>query len=394
MCMITGKNLSMGAFAIRLLWGAIIWLLLLQSMAQSARIVGISLCEKVREPGTIPVNSTEKFNTATPKIHAVVVASNVEPGTRFRGVWVSVDAIQTPNFEIDRATVPVYNTEARLHFSIPKPYSGWPTGNYKLDLYIDDAFFTSSPFSIAAVAANSFQKSAPAAQAPQRKKPKDAGATSGLIGKWISYTEAGALVLVFESSDRLVFDGEAAAYTLTPGVLRVQEEYGAVDYPYSLQGDQLVILFPEGYRLKFNRAPASGTAPSAQSSPQNPQRKGGQPAGQAGQEYLLQGRLCRWSGSSSSYAGTSYSSTGWAVFDGRGNFSYGSEASFSGDAGMYHSGNQNPGNRGTYRVQGNQIHLIFSDGSKSVATVHMQQNNGSITEVMFDGNLYATGLCE
>ena len=75
-------------------------------------------------------------------------------------------------------------------------------------------------------------------------------------------------------------------------------------------------------------------------------------------------------------------------------FSYGSEASFSGEAGMAYSGDQSPGNRGTYSVQGNRIHLRFSDGSSALATVHMRQNNGAITEVMYEGTLYATGLCE
>lgn len=120
----------------------------------------------------------------------------------------------------------------------------------------------------------------------------------------------------------------------------------------------------------------------------------GQPGGMAagGQEHLLQGRLCSYSGSSSS--SSSYSRTGWAQFDGRGNFTYGSEASFSSGAGLYHSGGGNADGGGTYRVMGKQIQLMFSDGSTGVAKVVMQQNSGRITEVMYEGTLYAVGLCQ
>jgi hypothetical protein len=111
-----------------------------------------------------------------------------------------------------------------------------------------------------------------------------------------------------------------------------------------------------------------------------------------GQEGLLKGRLCSYSGSSGS--SSSYSRTRWAYFDGRGNFTYGSEASFSSGSGLYHSGGGNSDGGGTYRVMGNQIQLVFSDGSRGLARVVMQQNDGRITEVMYEGTLYAVGLCQ
>jgi hypothetical protein len=145
-----------------------------------------------------------------------------------------------------------------------------------------------------------------------------------------------------------------------------------------------------------------GLRPDPMGQPQMPSRPGGpggsghsgQPGGMAsgGQEHFLQGRLCSHSGSSSS--SSSYSRTGWAHFDGRGNFTYGSEASFSSGAGLYHSGGGNADGGGTYRVMGNQIQLMFSDGTTGLAKVVMQQNNGRITEVMYEGTLYAVGLCQ
>ena len=53
-----------------------------------------------------------------------------------------------------------------------------------------------------------------------------------------------------------------------------------------------------------------------------------------------------------------------------------------------------PGAGGTYRVTGDVIHFTFRDGSTGTAKVNMRQNDGRITELMFNGQLYATGLCQ
>ncbi|MFQ5584857.1 MAG: hypothetical protein ACE5GL_10515, partial [Calditrichia bacterium] len=86
-------------------------------------------------------------------------------------------------------------------------------------------------------------------------------------------------------------------------------------------------------------------------------------------------------------------STQWAYFDGQGGFSYGSEASFSSDDGLAYGGSPG-GEKGTYRVAGDQVYLTFADGSQGVATVKIRQNDGRITELMYEGDLYAAELCE
>ena len=114
---------------------------------------------------------------------------------------------------------------------------------------------------------------------------------------------------------------------------------------------------------------------------------GGQPPNQP---RLLQGKLCNWS--SSSGGGSSFSSTRWARFDGRGRFIYGSGASYSGgNGGMYNNGADGGG---TYEVRGNRIILRYDEGGADIAYVHNRAANGMITEVMFEGRLYAAALCE
>ncbi len=166
------------------------------------------------------------------------------------------------------------------------------------------------------------------------------------------------------------------------------------------QGNQLIFSLIEpdennmpdysrSRQLIFSRS-GSQTTVYPQTVPQAPSR---QPAG-SGLEYLLQGTLCSWSGSSSGYGSSSYSRSTRVYFDGQGNFSYSSEASFSGDAGIAYGGDQGSGQSGTYRVVGNQVHLQFNDGTSGIAQINMQQDDGRITELMYEGTLYATGLCE
>jgi len=223
---------------------------------------------------------------------------------------------------------------------------------------------------------------------------------SDLKGKWI-WSEGG-LDLVFQSENLLYFGGEQANYSLENGIIRIQdEEYNSLDYPFTLQDNILNITFPEGYQLPFTRAGDSTQLNSqqyGQTQDQQYNEQQGQPQNQqygqqqgSGQEHLLQGKLCAWSGSSTS--SSSYSATKWAYFDGQGNFQYGSESSFSSDAGNAYSGD-NTGNRGTYRVSGDTVYLSYPDGSSDMAAVYMRQNDGRITELKYGDDHYGAALCE
>ena len=115
------------------------------------RVVSISLCESISQPGTIPINVKDKFSADAKAIHAVINLADAEAGSVMKGTWVSVDAIETPNYEIDAAEAKVAaDGEAAAHFSLSVPDNGWPIGNYRFDLSIDGKRVASSPFSIGA----------------------------------------------------------------------------------------------------------------------------------------------------------------------------------------------------------------------------------------------------
>ena len=113
-----------------------------------------------------------------------------------------------------------------------------------------------------------------------------------------------------------------------------------------------------------------------------------------GYERFVQGKYCFYSGSSSLYGSSMFSRTKWAWFDGAGNFRYGSSTYSSGDAGTVYGGNDDAGNVGRYRVQGNTILLIFPDGSTDQAQITNRAGNGLVTEITNDGELYSPSLCD
>jgi len=147
---------------------------------------------------------------------------------------------------------------------------------------------------------------------------------------------------------------------------------------------------PFGQQGGMGQGP-QGAAPGHQGQPGG--MGSGQQGGMAptGEERFLRGRYCSYS--SASGGGGYGSSSRWAEFDGQGNFIYGSSAYSTGSGGQYYSGGGGDGG-GTYRVQGNQIVLMYKDGGSDVATVYNRRGDGTISEVQFEGQLYAPGLCE
>jgi hypothetical protein len=100
--------------------------------------------------------------------------------------------------------------------------------------------------------------------------PAQSSEANTLIGSWQTSPEMGPIILIFHSANQLEFDGEMASYTLVPGAIRMTDYEGTYDYPYTLQGNTLIISFPDGYQLEFFRKDASGYSP-ATPAPTSPQ---------------------------------------------------------------------------------------------------------------------------
>jgi len=201
-------------------------------------------------------------------------------------------------------------------------------------------------------------------------------ASQNLLGCWLGQLvggEPGTLQMVIEQSI-VTINGQSYESSISSDVLRVDQDI----YTYTLNGDQLLLTHTDGTRFQFQRSECSGTGGAS---------TGG---GSTGNEWMLQGTLCTWGGSSG--GSSSYSRTAWVQFDGQGHFSYGSESSFGSDAGFAYGGSGT--NTGTYRIVGDQVQLMFTDGSSDVAQVKRREGDGSITALSYNGDLYGPELCE
>jgi len=245
-----------------------------------------------------------------------------------------------------------------------------------------------------------FTRSAAAApsqgQLPQSMSRPSGGAGQGqqgssLSGRWVFQNQQGQLVLEFLSANQLSFNGETTQYQLKEGVIQAMGDYGWIDYPYTLNQGTLTITFPDGTRLPFTKSTAAASNQQWLNQQGGNQQEMNQQSGGGGSTWQLQGTLCSYSGSSG--GGSSYSTTNKISFDGRGNFQYGRESSFSGDAGIAYSGNPNA-QRGTYRIEDKFVMLQFQSGESYRVAIKIRDNDGRITCLDYDGTLYATSLCD
>jgi len=117
--------------------------------AVSPNVASLVACEQVAGQGTIPINVTETFAPESPEIHVLARLENAKAGTEVRGVWIAVDAVSTPNYEIDSSEAELRKEmQDAAHFSMTRPQKGWPVGNYRFDLYLDGKMAGSLRFSV------------------------------------------------------------------------------------------------------------------------------------------------------------------------------------------------------------------------------------------------------
>ena len=235
----------------------------------------------------------------------------------------------------------------------------------------------------------STESAQPQGQLPMSMSKPSSGAGQGqqgsaLSGKWLFQNQQGQLVLEFISANQLTFNGETTQYQLKEGVIQAMGEYGWIDYPYTLNQGTLTITFPDGTMLPFTRASSTATTQQGMNQ-QGTNQQGG------GSTWQLRGALCNWSGSSGSES--SYSSTRKLIFDGQGNYQFGREGSFSGDAGLAYSGDPNV-EIGTYSVGENSVTLYNQAGQTYQFIIKIRENNGMITCIEYEGALYSNSLCE
>ncbi len=204
-----------------------------------------------------------------------------------------------------------------------------------------------------------------------------------LMGTWQS---SNGTVISFTKT-QVGINGVNYNYQLLNNIIRTVDEYGEVyDYSFQIKNDLLYLVVPDDGTYILKRYSGQHINTQVTQNVNNIQNTGGG----AGVSKVY-GTFCSYS--SSGYSGSSsYSTTNRVSFDGRGNFVYGSESSYSGNGDAYSGGSG--GEKGTYRIQNGQLILIFSDGSQYAVEIYNRNGAGEITGLRYDGTIYAKSLCD
>ena len=98
---------------------------------------------------TKPVNPTDEFGVTAPEIFCSVKLSNAPEDTEVLSEWVYLkgELEGVTNYVIDSFAVTTEGTRY-MEFSMISPDDGWPTGEYKLVLYIDGKEEVAVPFMV------------------------------------------------------------------------------------------------------------------------------------------------------------------------------------------------------------------------------------------------------
>ena len=225
--------------------------------AVAARVVSITASKEVVEPGYMAVDVTDRFALESPEIHVVALLTETARGSRFTGRWISLDAMDQPNFVIAETEQEVTRDgRARLHFLLIKPTGGWRAGSYRFDLYHEEERLAQVGF---AVGASAGPAPSPVAATPDgdalTTAPPGASPALGpptppatqLIGSWES--EVGEVLILGERSyafyeyRQLVDDG---TYAVEGTTLTTRSEADGHVETYRFQADATTLLLEDG----------------------------------------------------------------------------------------------------------------------------------------------------
>ena len=90
------------------------------------------------------------FAPQTAKIFLRTKLVDVPSGSRVRSDWIAEKAMGAPqNYKIDSTELKVGPAMNVVNFNYSKPTAGWPVGDYRIDLFIDDKLASQVKFKVA-----------------------------------------------------------------------------------------------------------------------------------------------------------------------------------------------------------------------------------------------------
>lgn len=155
------KHLALAVFAIV----AVVMLPSYVLASATASLADIIITD-VRDSGT----EKTTFIDQPAKIYVQFRLVDAPAGTRVRCLWIAQDAQSAPpNYKIDDVSMRMGGLVNRGTCSLSKPNRGWPPGDYRVEIYLEDRLAHTARFKVAAAPAA--VASAPAVPAGERIGP-------------------------------------------------------------------------------------------------------------------------------------------------------------------------------------------------------------------------------
>ena len=102
-----------------------------------------------------PIDKKDSFDSNTPLIYLLCTSDEVHEGQQIKAVWIAADTqgMAPANYVIHEKSFDVTKNmdnskEWTIKYSLSKPYAGWPTGKYHVDLYVDNQRLQSIKFQV------------------------------------------------------------------------------------------------------------------------------------------------------------------------------------------------------------------------------------------------------
>jgi hypothetical protein len=115
----------------------------------TASLSKATMCKSVDSETREPVEPTNVFSPDTPEIFCSVNLSNAPSDTEVSSEWIYVkgELEDVSDYLIDEVSITTDGTRY-VSFSVTRPDNGWPTGDYKVVLYLDGNEKTSVTFKV------------------------------------------------------------------------------------------------------------------------------------------------------------------------------------------------------------------------------------------------------
>lgn len=90
------------------------------------------------------------FTANTPRVVLTARLADVPSGSKLKSVWIAEKTkVASPNYEIDKTELTGGGAINRVTFSLSRPNAGWPSGDYRLELFINGKPAGTVRFSVA-----------------------------------------------------------------------------------------------------------------------------------------------------------------------------------------------------------------------------------------------------